>query len=182
VDETDVTPSLTSDGDAEQGPDEPSPPTPPQVTVVVVQRPDEAEEALPRSPPRSHPEEVTRVPRPPTPPRRSRETSAQTKFDERPSLSPLPALTPRKTWPPSRTAAHALIAEESNDDEDDEEDEMTYLRVQSLTHLRPLRLLLLAHDESKNRNDDGDKYSQQTRSRGNAWTVRVRSYRHPHVL
>ena len=122
------------------------------------------------------------VPRPPTPPRRSRETSAQTKFDERPPLSPLPALTPRKTWPPSRTAAHALIAEESNDDEDDEEDEMTYLRVQSLTHLRPLRLLLLAHDESKNRNDDGDKYSQQTRSRGNAWTVRVRSYRHPHVL
>ena len=118
VDGTDVTPSLTSDGDAEQGPDEPSPPTPPQAPAVIVQGPDEAEEALPQSPPRPDPEEVTYVPRPPTPPRRNRKTSAQSKFDKRPPLSPLPAPTPRKTRPPSRTAARPLIAEELDDEDE----------------------------------------------------------------
>ena len=119
VDGTDVTPSLTSDGDAEQGPDEPSPPTPPHVPAVVVHGPDEAEEALSQSPPSPDPEEATGVPRPPTPPRRNRKAPAQNKFDKRPPLSPLPAPTPRKARPPLRTAARPRIVEEPDDDEDD---------------------------------------------------------------
>ncbi len=138
VDGTDVTPSRTSDGDAEQGLDEPSPLTPPQVPAVVVQGPDEAEEGLPQSPPRPHPEEVTRTARPPTPPRRSRKTSAQRKFDKRPPLSPLPVPTPRKTRPPSRPAARALIAESRTMMTRTRTMRTTHLRVQSLTRLRPL--------------------------------------------
>ena len=125
VDGTDVTPSLTSDGDAEQGPDEPSPPTPPQVPTVVVQGPEEAEEALPQ-PPSPDPERVTPVPvpvpHPPTPPRRSRGTSAQSVFDKRQPLSPLPGPSPRKARPPSRTAARPRLVVESVEDEDDEDD------------------------------------------------------------
>ncbi len=117
VDGTDVTPSLTSDGDVEQVPDEPSPPTPPQVPTVVVQRQEEVEEALP-PPPDS--ERVTPVPRPPTPPRRNRGISAQSVFDKRPPRSPLPAPTPRKARPPLRTAARPRVAEESVDEDEDD--------------------------------------------------------------
>ena len=101
VDGTDVTPSLTSDGDTKQGPDEPSPPTPPQVPAVIVQGLDKAEEALPQSPPCPDPEEVTHMPRPPTPPRRNHKTSVQSKFDKRPPLSLLPMPMPHRMQPPS---------------------------------------------------------------------------------
>jgi hypothetical protein len=126
VDGTDVTPSLTSDGDAEQGPDEPSPPTPPQVPAVVVQRSEEVVQALPQ-PPSPDPERVTPVPvpvpRPPTPTRRSRGTSAQSAFDKRPPLSPLPAPSPRKARPPSRTIARPRLVVGSVEDEDEDEDD-----------------------------------------------------------
>ena len=122
VDGTDVTPSLTSDGDAEQGPDEPSPPTPPQVPAVVVQRSEEVVEALPQ-PPSPDPERVVPVPRPPTPPRRSRGTSAQSAFDKRPPLSPLPGPSPRKARPPSRTIARPRLVVESVEDEDEDDDD-----------------------------------------------------------
>ena len=124
VDGTDVTPSLTSDGDAEQGPDEPSPPTPPQVPAIVVQGQEEAEEALPAPPPPdSDLEGVTPVPRPPTPPRRSYGISAQSVFDKRQPRSPLPAEpSPRKARPPSRKALRPRILDESAEEEDGDDD------------------------------------------------------------
>jgi hypothetical protein len=108
VDGNDVTPSLTSDGDAEQGPDEPLPRTPPQVPTTVVDEPEELEvEPLPPpSPPQPPTKKVMPVPRPPTPPRRSHAPSAQSLFDKRPPRSPLPAPTPQKARPP-RTARAA---------------------------------------------------------------------------
>ncbi|KAI0297262.1 hypothetical protein B0F90DRAFT_918456 [Multifurca ochricompacta] len=64
VDGTDVTPSLTSDGDAEQGPDEPLPPTPPRAPAVVVNEPEDSEvEALPPPPPAT--KKRTPIPLPP---------------------------------------------------------------------------------------------------------------------
>jgi hypothetical protein len=51
VDGINVTPSLTSDGDAEQGLDEPLPPTPPQVPTVAIASPEEEEALPPSSPP-----------------------------------------------------------------------------------------------------------------------------------
>lgn len=121
VDGTDVTPSLTSDGDAEQGPDEPLlPPTPPHVPTVVVQAPEEEEEALPPPPPPPEPEKVMAVPLPPTPPRQSRETSGHSVFDKRPPQSPLPAPTPRKARPPPRPAARPRMAEGSDDEDEDD--------------------------------------------------------------
>ncbi|KAH9178387.1 hypothetical protein EDB89DRAFT_1930943 [Lactarius sanguifluus] len=99
VDGTDVTPSLTSDGDAEQGPDEPLPRTPPQVPTAIADEPEELEVELlpPPSPPQPPTKKVTPVPRPPTPPRRNHApSSAQGLFDKRPPRSPLPAPTPQK--------------------------------------------------------------------------------------
>jgi hypothetical protein len=170
VDGTDVTPSLTSDGDAEQVPDEPSPPTPPQLSAVVIQGPDEAEEALLQSPPRPDPEEVTRVPRPPTPPRRNRKTSAQSKFDKCPPLSPLPAPSPRKTRPPSRTVARPLIAEDPDvDDEDEEDDPLASAAIDS-----PSPLAAAAARTRRKQNPATTMTTgppRQTRNRGNASTV-----------
>ena len=113
VDGTDVTPSLTSDGDAEQGPDEPPPPTPPQVPTVPVDSPEE-EEALPPPPPAKI---ETPVPRPPTPPRQVQQLSHSV-FDKRPPRSPLPAPTPLKARPPTRSAARRRILDESDDEDD----------------------------------------------------------------
>ncbi|KAI0249908.1 hypothetical protein BJV78DRAFT_1224193 [Lactifluus subvellereus] len=110
LDGTDVTPSLTSDGDAEQGPDEPSPPTPPQVPTVAIESPEE-EEALPP------PSPAKLVPRPPTPPRQTQQLSHSV-FDKRPPRSPLPAPTPLKARPPTRSAARRRILEESDDEDD----------------------------------------------------------------
>jgi len=170
VDGTDVTPSLTSDGDAEQGPDEPSPPTPPQIPAVVVQRPDEAEEVLPQSPPRLDPEEVTRVPRPPTPPRRNRKSSAQSKFDKRPPLSPLPAPSPRKTRPPSRTAPRPLIAEKLDvDDEDEEDDPLVSAEIDSPSPLATAAGRTRRKQKLATTMTDGPP--RQTRNRGSASTV-----------
>jgi len=120
VDGTDVTPSLTSDGDAEQGPDEPLPRTPPQVPTAVVDEPEEQEvEPLsPPSPPQPPTKKVTPVPRPPTPPRRSHAPPAQSLFDKRPPRSPLPAPTPQKARPPARLAPHRRIIPESDEEDD----------------------------------------------------------------
>jgi len=122
VDGTDVTPSLTSDGDPEQGPDEPLPPTPPQVPAIVVQEPVEVEEAPPPPPSPHDPEEVTPVPLPPTPPRGGHGISAPSVFDKRPPRSPLPEPSPRKARPPSRPAARPrpwLVIRSDDEDEDD---------------------------------------------------------------
>jgi hypothetical protein len=115
VDGTDVTPSLTSDGDPEQVPDEPLPPTPPQVSVVTAESPEE--EVLS---PVSSPQKGTAVPRPPTPPRRAQphERLVHSVFDKRPPRSPLPAPTPRKARPPTRSAARRRILDESDDEDD----------------------------------------------------------------
>jgi hypothetical protein len=160
VDGTDVTPSLTSDGDAEQGPDEPSPPTPPRVTAVVVQGPDKSEEALsqPQPPPDS---EVTLVPLPPTPPRRSRGISAQSLFDKRSPLSPLLAPTPRKARPPPRTATRPVIM-----DDEDEDDPLASAKLDS-----PSPLAAAAARTRKERKPASTKTGRpprQTRNRGNA--------------
>ena len=120
VDGTDVTPSLTSDGDAEQGPDEPLPRTPPQVSTAIVDEPEELEEEQlpPPSPPQPPTKKVTPVPRPPTPPRRSHAPSAQSLFDKRPPRSPLPAPTPQKARPPARLATRPRNRPESDDEDD----------------------------------------------------------------
>jgi hypothetical protein len=118
------TPSLTSDGDAEQGPDEPLPRTPPQVpTAVADDEPEELEVdhplPSPQSPPQPPTKKVTPVPRPPTPPRRSHAPSAQSLFDKRPPRSPLPAPTPQKTRPPARLAPRHRKILQSDEEEDD---------------------------------------------------------------
>ena len=120
VDGTDVTPSLTSDGDAEPGPEEPLPRTPPQVPTTVVDEPEELElEPLaPPSPPQPPIKKVTPVPRPPTPPRRSHAPSAQALFDRRPPRSPLPAPTPQKARPPARRRRVISRSDEQEDDDD----------------------------------------------------------------
>ena len=122
VDGNDVTPSLTSDGDAEQGPDEPLPRTPPQVPTTVVDEPEELGVGpLPTpSPPQPPTKKVTPVARPPTPPRRSHAPSAQSLFDKRPPRSPLPAPTPQKVRPPARRPAgrRKKVIPESDEEDD----------------------------------------------------------------
>lgn len=127
VDGTDVTPSLTSDGDAEQGPDEPLPRTPPpQVPTAVADEPEPEELEVehppsPPSPPQPPTKKVMTVPRPPTPPRRSHAPSAQSLFDKRPPRSPLPAPTPQKARPPARHAPppRRKILLQSDEEDDD---------------------------------------------------------------
>ncbi|KAI9440138.1 hypothetical protein H4582DRAFT_1579162 [Lactarius indigo] len=121
VDGTDVTPSLTSDGDAEQAPDEPLPRTPPQVPTTVADEPEELEVELlpPPSPPQPPTKKVTPVPRPPTPPRRNHApSSAQGLFDKRPPRSPLPAPTPQKARPPTRLPTRRRKIPQSDEEDD----------------------------------------------------------------
>ena len=124
VDGTDVTPSLTSDGDAEQGPDEPLPRTPPQVPTAVADEPEpeelEVEHHPSPSPPQPPTKKVTPVPRPPTPPRRNHAPSAQSLFDKRPPRSPLPAPSPQKARPPARHPPRRKILLQSDNEEDDD--------------------------------------------------------------
>ncbi|KAH9057847.1 hypothetical protein EDB87DRAFT_975403 [Lactarius vividus] len=121
VDGTDVTPSLTSDGDAEQGPDEPLPRTPPQVPTAIADEPEELQVELlpPPSPPQPPAKKVTPVPRPPTPPRRNHApSSAQGLFDKRPPRSPLPAPTPQKARPPTRLPTRRRKIPQSDEEDD----------------------------------------------------------------
>ncbi|KAH9029878.1 hypothetical protein EDB85DRAFT_2147123 [Lactarius pseudohatsudake] len=121
VDGTDVTPSLTSDGDAEQGPDEPLPRTPPQVPTAIADVPEELEVELlpPPSPPQPPAKKVTPAPRPPTPPRRNHApSSAQGLFDKRPPRSPLPAPTPQKARPPTRLPTRRRKIPQSDEEDD----------------------------------------------------------------
>lgn len=173
VDGTDVTPSLTSDGDAEQGPDEPSPPTPPRVPAVVIQESDKAEGALSQPPPPPESEEVTLVPRPPTPPRRSRGISAQSLFDKRPPVSPL-APTPRKARPPSRTAIRPLkLDDDDNRDDDDEDDPLASAELDSPSPLTAVAAR--SRRERKPASTTTVKPPRQTRNRGNASTAQTAS-------